>query len=194
VIKFLVGDLNEFDFDHIEYISNIMQNKTGRTIKLPRGISVEKSYEDLIIRYNSRIRETSQYFDYPINVPGETYIQNPNIYVKTEISLYKKSFIKAAKFSHQESFDYDRIAGSLHIRNRHPGDWFHPLGMSGKKKIKDFFIDEKVPRALRDAIPVIRCGDDIIWIVGYRMDGRFKINDDTKNVLTIIVKDLCHQL
>ena len=71
------------------------------------------------------------------------------------------------------------------MRNRRPGDKFQPLGMSGMKKLKDFFIDEKIPRSLRDRVPILTCGDDILWVIGYQIDDRFKITADTETQLTV---------
>ncbi len=62
----------------------------------------------------------------------------------------------------------------LLVRARQPGDWFCPSGLRGSKKVKKFFIDEKVPRHRRDSIPLlVRPPGDVVWIVGMRPDSRF---------------------
>ena len=60
-----------------------------------------------------------------------------------------------------------------------------PLGMNGNKKIKDLFIDLKIPKSQRNEIPLICFGDDISWVVGYRVSEKFKVSKDTKNILQI---------
>jgi hypoxanthine phosphoribosyltransferase len=82
-------------------------------------------------------------------------------------------------------FDYDKIVNGLKVRNRISGDRFTPLGMDGSKKLKDFFIDEKIPKEERDAIPLIVDGKEIIWVVGYRMNEKYKVTSNTKNVILI---------
>ena len=60
------------------------------------------------------------------------------------------------------------LSGEVVLRRRRPGDRFHPMGGSGEKKLKDFFIDRKVPRPERDDVPVLAAGNEVIWVVGYR--------------------------
>ncbi len=82
--------------------------------------------------------------------------------------------------------DFEKIKFPLKIRNRKDGDRFIPLGMSGHKKVKDFFIDKKSPDYLRDKIPILFNNDGtLIWICGYRMDDRFKIKKSSKKILLI---------
>ena len=73
----------------------------------------------------------------------------------------------------------------MNVRNRRNGDRFIPFGMECKKKLKDYFIDEKVLKELRNRIPLIVDDENILWVVGYRTNELFKINSDTKRVLEI---------
>ena len=57
------------------------------------------------------------------------------------------------------------------MRTRRPGDRFQPSGMTGTKKLQDFFTDAKVPRALRDSVPLLVCERGIAWVVGHRVAG-----------------------
>ena len=74
---------------------------------------------------------------------------------------------------------------SLTVRAAQPGDKFQPLGMSGTKKLHDFFIDCKVPRPERARVPVVVAGADIAWVAGWRIDERFKVTDYTESVLAL---------
>ena len=62
---------------------------------------------------------------------------------------------------------------------------FAPIGMKGTKKLKEYLIDEKVPRDKRDELELIADGNEIVWIVGGRLSERYKITDDTLDVLLI---------
>ena len=74
----------------------------------------------------------------------------------------------------QAVFDYVKIALPLFVRSRQRGDRFQPAGMAGKsKKLQDYFVDEKVPRLKRAAVPLLCTEQDIIWVVGMRTDARF---------------------
>jgi tRNA(Ile)-lysidine synthase len=79
----------------------------------------------------------------------------------------------------------DRLDGALRLRLRRPGDRFFPLGMEEPKKLQDFFVDERVPREQRDRIPLLVRGDAIVWVVGMRIDERFKLTPSTKRVLRL---------
>jgi len=81
--------------------------------------------------------------------------------------------------------DYDKIQGEIFIRHRKPGDRFRPLGMEGHKKIKDYFIDEKIELKKRDDIPLVCDENNIIWVLGYRMSETYKITSKTQKVLHI---------
>lgn len=80
------------------------------------------------------------------------------------------------------ALDLKPLQFPLRIRRWKEGDWFCPLGMTTKKKISDFLIDEKVPLNLKDRIQVLLSGDSIVWIIGHRVDNRFKITDKTEAV------------
>lgn len=81
-------------------------------------------------------------------------------------------------------FDYDKI-NKLLLRSRQPGDYIIIDKKGGKKKLKDYFIDEKVPREKRDEILLLADGSHIVWIVGYRISEYFKVSDETKNIIKI---------
>ena len=87
-------------------------------------------------------------------------------------------------------FDYDKIKGEIYIRNRRLGDTIQPFGMSGNKKLKDLFIDKKIPIDEREKIPILVDKNDIIWVVGLRTSEKYKITPYTKNVLVIKYKNL----
>ncbi|NQT24029.1 tRNA lysidine(34) synthetase TilS [candidate division KSB1 bacterium] len=89
------------------------------------------------------------------------------------------------KESQTEYIDFDKIQKPLHVRSFRPGDWFVPLGMEGKKKLKDYFIDAKIPAYKRQSIPLLVQDRDIICILGYRLDERFKVKSQTRNILKI---------
>ena len=83
------------------------------------------------------------------------------------------------------NIDFDKVKGSISIRYRKNGDAFIPLGMKGIKKLKDFFIDEKVVKDLRDRVPIITDEEKILWVCGYRMSDEVKITGDTENILNL---------
>lgn len=86
-------------------------------------------------------------------------------------------------------FSFDKLKFPLKLRYREKGDTFKPLGFNHNKKLKDFFIDQKVDRNLRDQIPIILSNDKIIWLVGFRQSEEFKVDKEDKNIIKIEVRD-----
>jgi tRNA(Ile)-lysidine synthase len=84
-----------------------------------------------------------------------------------------------------QAFDPSACAGPLVIRARRPGDRFHPLGSPGVRKVSDFLIDRKVPRAQRDQVPILACGDRVLWVVGHRIEEGARIGPGTGRTLRV---------
>jgi tRNA(Ile)-lysidine synthase len=76
--------------------------------------------------------------------------------------------------------DVDRIAGALTVDSPREGDRLRPLGMDGTKKLSDLLVDEKVPRRLRAATPVVRDGDAIVWVAGVRLAHDYRVTEGTR--------------
>jgi tRNA(Ile)-lysidine synthase len=86
---------------------------------------------------------------------------------------------------HIAQLDADTLTHPLSIRHWRPGDSFHPLGIKGKKKLSDFFIDEKFSVTEKKECLLLCSGEDIVWVIGKRIDDRFKIKPSTKRILGI---------
>jgi len=86
--------------------------------------------------------------------------------------------------------DFDRLVFPLLIRRWQEGDWFMPFGMKGRKKLSDFLIDNKVPIPEKERISVLISNNQIVWVMGYRIDSRFAITNSTNKVLRIELNKL----
>ena len=82
--------------------------------------------------------------------------------------------------------DYEKLAFPLQIRKWQAGDRFHPLGMKGSKLMSDFFVDQKMTNRQKEECYVLVTSDDtIVWVVGRRIDDRYKVTDKTKTILKV---------
>jgi len=85
-------------------------------------------------------------------------------------------------------FDADKLSFPLKLRKWQEGDVFRPIGMKGRKKVSDYFIDNKFSLTDKENAWLLVSGDDIVWLVGHRMDDRFKITKKTSNIYRIEIK------
>jgi tRNA(Ile)-lysidine synthase len=167
---------------HIEDIMKLIRNgNPGDRIYLPKGIRVIKEYSTLIIT-----AEAPQKLGvYRLDVPGEVVLKESKAVIKTFLEEGNDTFVDGKTMI---VLDAEKTGTSLAIRPRMRGDFFYPIGFGKKKKIQDFFVDQKIPRDERDRVPLVLSGDDIIWVVGYRGDERFKVTENTKSIVLLEVK------
>jgi tRNA(Ile)-lysidine synthase len=117
----------------------------------------------------------------------EFYCEKLHIKIITKI-FHNNNDINLTDSDMAKYFDFDKVKDNIILRYRKDGDRFTSLGMKGSKKLKDLFIDLKVPRHERDIIPLICFGDEIGWIVGYRISEKFKVDNNTERILQICIE------
>jgi len=189
VIRNLTGSLKGIESVHIEKVLQLCENgRTGAEIHLPCGLKALKSYNHLII--GTVVSDVMvQPFCSELNIPGVTSV--PEIGAGIEAFIEKKSagieqYGNMRYNSLVQYFDYDNLKMGINIRNRRDGDVFKPYKSNGTKKLKEYFIDNKIPRHKRDSIPLIAQGNEIVWVIGYKISDKFKVTENTKNVLKLI--------
>ena len=97
--------------------------------------------------------------------------------------MYKNQKIEEKKYT--KWLDYDKINYNLSIRTRKTGDYLIVDSRGSHKKLNRFLIDEKIPAEKRDGIPLIAAGSEILWIVGGRINERYKITSETSTILEL---------
>jgi len=90
--------------------------------------------------------------------------------------------------------DLEKLNFPLILRRWQHGDYFFPLGMEQMKKVSDFYIDKKIPVPIKNATWILSSGNKIVWIVGLRIDNRFKITETTKTILRLHYYDQTYSL
>lgn len=154
--------------------------RSGGVVELGCGIRVIKSRDRLIfLRNRPRIDEIE------VQVGQFVDIKEIGIQFRAEVVSRKTKDIVYSNNPRIEYLDYDLLSFPLRIRSFRPGDSFVPLGMKGKKKLHDFFVDEKVPNYRRSSVPLLVGADGIVWVAGYRMDDRYKITEKTTHILKV---------
>ena len=92
------------------------------------------------------------------------------------------------KTSSTAVFNYDKLIFPLALRPWREGDWFTPFGMLGSKKVSDFLIDQKVPLHRKQEVYVLESDGQIVWVVGYRTDNRYRVGEECSKVLRVTLK------
>jgi tRNA(Ile)-lysidine synthase len=157
---------------------------TGRTMRLPAELAIERTYERFLIGPSTAAAP----FTCQLMVPGRTAIPECGIMVEALLCSDREE-PPDTNYCWQALFDYDKIGFPLQVRNRRPGDRFHPAGLGGKsKKLQDLLVDAKVPRQRRDTVPLLCSGTEILWVIGMRTDQRFLAQANTKQRLLVRVK------
>lgn len=173
-------------FNHVEQVLDLASFKRGsKKMDLPFNVKVQKGYTTLEFIDNNYSSPARKEFNYQWQIPGELSIKECDLVVKAYF-IENKS-IETQGFS-KVIVDGDKVPPVLEVSPRVAGDRIQPLGMKGTKKLKDFLIDRKVPREMRDNIPVIRAGEDIIWLPSVTISEKIKVTSETKNYLILEVK------
>lgn len=164
---------------HLEGMLQI-HGRPGAVVHLPRGLTYGVGYGQA--RLGSGLPPCPLpplEGEHPLQVPGETWLPGWHIVA----SLVPRGEQEEEPFL--AYLDWGRAGPELQVRARHPGDRFIPLGMGVEKRLQDFLVDEKVPRAWRSRVPLVVSRHAILWVVGYRINDRYKITPATSQALVL---------
>ncbi|GAL86957.1 hypothetical protein MYP_4187 [Sporocytophaga myxococcoides] len=175
--------LSEFGFTYKDSV-NILNTRTIGSIFYSKSYILNVDRQSLLIKhldYASSAEEfkISEYLD---NFTFRNYSFSLNKISNEEFGVHSDNFTAY--------LDWAALKFPLIIRNWLPGDRFIPLGMKNFKKVSDFLIDKKIPLLLKKNTLVIISDEKIVWIVGMRIDDRFKITTNSKNALKVVVNPL----
>ena len=178
-VALLIEILADFGFSYFQ-VNDIVEAYRNRSVGAQfttETCILHLDRDQLVMTSNQREIEINQ----QLSVPGNT---------ETEMGLLKTEIISGNELpkspdSNTAYLDFDVLGDSLLVRNWEQGDFFIPLGMKGKKKVSDYMIDTKIPVSLKKDVLVLESPGGLCWIVGMRIDERFKVQESTKRVLRI---------
>ncbi len=187
VIKLILSCLGQrdvdFSLDTVEQIRDLaLQEAPSGSLDLPGGIVAVKEYNVLHLFQRGLLKEKASFSSLKVQIPGKTYLPDGSCLV-AQIHSTPQAFDLSTM---TVVFDADKLTEPLLIRPRQPGDRMQPMGLNGTKKVKDIFIDRKVPRRLRDHIPLIIHGSQIIWIPGVCRSSFAPVTTKTKRFLYLL--------
>jgi tRNA(Ile)-lysidine synthase len=171
--------------EHVRLVEkSLFSLKPNNSVALPHGIRVRRVYDALVFAKSEPKVEIRDTFGIE---PGENRIPSLCVGLKVSFSHERPETLKQGATT--SFFDADAVS-SLSLRTFRDGDRFVPLGMSRSVKLKDYFMTRKIPVMRRRNIPLLLSGNDIIWVVGERMDDRYKVTQDTRSFLKVEVETL----
>ncbi|HYG38808.1 MAG TPA: tRNA lysidine(34) synthetase TilS [Cytophagales bacterium] len=167
----------DFSFDQCKSLISVLEKQSGKVFKTQQFKAVKDRHKIIISPIIS-----SQEVNF--------LIDESTVDIKTDNLILSLRKINADQFSLKKDKNYaqldnDKLKYPLSLRYWEKGDFFYPLGMQKKKKLSDFFIDQKVPLSEKEKTLVLVSDQQIVWIIGERIDDRYKITTDTKEILEV---------
>lgn len=190
LLEQLMGSGKDLEAVHAEQLVSLAHGKRGGRTSLPGGAYAELGYKDLLLRRKSRKKTLAECQEEAEICLPENFSEQPRAEFVFGGETFLFSLEKAGKMKkipnrcYTKWFDYDKIRQEVVLRTRRPGDYLS-TGPGAHKKLKDYLIDNKVPRESRDGLTVLADGNHILWVVGMRISEEYKITEQTKIVLKI---------
>ena len=190
----------KIDLSMLEKTDRFIAGGRAGKMNISDSVTIYREYSDIIIE---RTQIEAEKFEKAVRVPGKTFLGyfgtllSTDIVIKDELEHdlrrglepFSKVWEEIAGGKPavlEEFFDAEKInSHRFMIRNRRKGDRYRPIGLGGDKSVKEIFIDEKIPVSIRPKVPLLVSGEDILWIMGYRIDEKYKVTDSTKKVLRV---------
>lgn len=174
ILRDLSVSLKDVSRKHIEALNGVFSGVVGTEITLPGGAYGVTEYESAAF---SREKQ-----DYLASVSEDF----SGYRLKTRLFPMEKG-MEFPENIYTKCFDYDKITGTVILRTRQAGDLLS-VAPDSRKKLKEYFIDEKIPRLSRDRIPVVADENRILWVFGHRMGAEYRVTEQTKTVLEITIE------
>ena len=202
----LAGDTRDIEASHIEAARSLLNKPVGKRISLPHGFICQGGYDELVIASPPSVIASEAWQsqlpscpfpslpgEFTLKVPGKTVFPGwkviASIIREREDSLPLRGTLSTSEGTYRSNlvadFDLHKTGTELFVRQRRPGDKFQPLGMNMPKKLQEFMVDAKIPRSWRGHIPIVYSPQQIIWVVGWRIDDRVKVNEASKEILRL---------
>ena len=179
LLQKMTGRAGAGSFEEVERILQTAEGKL-KSANVGGGMRVIREKESLLFLPKSRVIAGKE-----IRMGGITEVPELKARIRCRLIPTAQSRAEIQAEGRRINIDFESICPPLRIRGIKPGDRFVPLGMKGSKKVGNFMTDRKVPRYFRDEISVINDREGIIWLVGYQISDRCKIDSSTRKVLMI---------
>lgn len=184
LLSYLTPGRKDITSLHIEEIERLIKKEGNKQLDLPMGIQARKQYDILVLEKRKEI-------SYPSFVIEELkegiYSLEDEQILEINIIKREESFL-VEENQYTKYLDYDKISNCLSLRTRQRGDYLTINEKGQRKSVKEYMIEEKIPRELRSTIPLVAEGSHILWIIGYRISAYYKVTEKTKTIVQMKMK------
>lgn len=191
------GKKRDLSHKHVDVMMELMNKQVGRTLDLPYEMHAKRNYEGIRLEKQrtylsgeEKKAEIMQECMSELNIPGETILADRNLKLRCKILEKPKnlSIKDIPQKIYTKWFDYGIIKSSLYIRTRQAGDTIVIDEKGHQKKLKNWFVDEKIPKEVRDSQLLLAENNEILWVLGHRMSQAYQVKQSTKWILQIEVE------
>ncbi len=191
------GKKRDLSHKHVDVMMELMNKQVGRTLDLPYEMHAKRNYEGVRLEkqrtYSSGEEKKAgiiQECMAELNIPGETILADRNLKLRCKILEKPRnlSIKDIPQKIYTKWFDYGIIKSSLYIRTRQAGDTIVIDEKGHQKKLKNWFVDEKIPKEVRDSQLLLAENNEILWVLGHRMSQAYQVKQSTKWILQIEVE------
>lgn len=167
----IAGRRKDIESVHVRAVMELIEKQVGRRVDLPYHMQARRCYEGIVL---SKTTDVDTIEDISAEEPATFRIFER----QSDIVIFPKK-------TYTKWFDYDIIKNTVKIRHRAPGDYITIDKNGGTQKLKQYFVNEKIPREERDQVWLVADGSEIMWIVGYRQNQRYQVTEHTRRIMEI---------
>ena len=179
-------------FEAVEAVMRFAVSKSTGQLDLPGHRVNRRGGAVVLTKSHGREKPVAAAeFNYQLAVPGEVVVPEAACAISAARSVVPAGRLPADVWrlvarSDEAVIEASQLAAPLAVRNRRPGDTFRPLGLMGRKKLQDLFVDAKIDRIQRDMTPVIvDSAGRIVWVAGHSPAEEFRVTETTRDVVIL---------
>lgn len=167
----IAGRRKDIESAHVRAVMELIEKQVGRRVDLPYHMQARRCYEGIVL---SKTTDVDTIEDISAEEPATFRIFER----QSDIVIFPKK-------TYTKWFDYDIIKNTVKIRHRAPGDYLTIDKNGDTQKLKQYFVNEKIPREERDQVWLVADGSEIMWIVGYRQNQKYQVTEHTRRIMEI---------
>ena len=189
------GSGKDICMDHVASLAELLELQVGRGISLPYQLRGRRVYEGILLEKIETTEEDESKGGFWLELDeqeleeklqqGSVYVEVPDGVMSFSLEECSGESAEISKNTYTKCFDYDNIKGSFQIRTRQVGDYLIVDNDGHKKRLKEYFINEKIPSDKRDEMLLLAQADKVLWVIGGRISADTKVDGNTKRILKV---------